>query len=271
MNEAKYVAFIDTLGFKKRIQSIPHKEAVEVIRLFNQSVYNLWQEMGLDVDNKMHGRTFSDSFVINSQGDSNEELKNIIGFLIRLYRNSITKSDLPLRGGLSIGNFEDLRSIEFKNLQKGLIVGTAFIDAYLLESSNDIKGSKLLLDKKIYEKIKAQYKVKEVKKDKKNNIIYELIWGNIDFLTENDYEALNKLIELGSKSKWLDHYYGTLETFLVTESDKDKDEIYSKIIETLNKEYKYTYLDNFIENYLKSESAIYTKRSFLRYIRERIL
>ena len=94
----KYVAFIDTLGFKQRIQSISHEEAVEVIRQFNQSVYNLWREMGLDQDETIKGRTFSDSFIIHSQRDSDAELEKIIKFLIQLYKASITQSDLPLRG-----------------------------------------------------------------------------------------------------------------------------------------------------------------------------
>ena len=43
-----------------------------------------------------------------------------------------------------------------------------------------------------------------------------------------------------------------------------------KIIEKLKNDYKYNDLDNFIENYLKSESAIYTKKSFLAFLREKI-
>lgn len=269
----KYVAFIDTLGFKQRIQSISHEEAVEVIRQFNQSVYNLWRELGLDRDETIKGRTFSDSFIIHSQGNTDIELEKIIKFLIRLYKTSITESDLPLRGGLSIGNFEDIPATEFNNLQKGLIVGTAFIDAYLLESDNGIKGSKLLFGQEINLKIERNlngYETKNVKTDKNGKTIYELKWGDLVYLTERNYEALNKLIELGTKSKWLDHYFGTLETFLIKESEQNKQEIYSRIIELLKFNYKYNDLDNFIENYLKSESATYTKRSFLKYLRDRI-
>jgi hypothetical protein len=269
----KYVAFIDTLGFKQRIQSIPHEQAVEVIRQFNQSVYNLWRDMGLDRDETIKGRTFSDSFIIHSRADTDIELEKIIKFLIRLYKTSITKSDLPLRGGISVGNFEDISAIEFSNLQKGLVVGTAFIEAYLLESDNGIKGSKLLFGQEVNLKIERNlsgYTTKKVKTDKNNRTIYELKWGDLGYLTERNYEALNKLIELGSKSKWLDHYFGTLETFLIKESEDNKQEIYSRIIENLKINYKYNDLDNFIENYLKSETATYTKRSFLKFLRTKI-
>lgn len=72
------------------------------------------------------------------------------------------------------------------------------------------------------------------------------------------------------KSKWLDHYYATLETFLIKEPEDNKHEIYSRIIEKIKTSYKYNDLDNFIENDLKSEAATYTKRSFLKFIREKL-
>ncbi len=227
----RHVAFIDTLGFKKRITSISHEDAVEVIRLFNQTVYNLWREFGLDRDNSIRGRTFSDSIIIHSSGESLEELDKILKFIIKLYRTSITICDLPLRGGLAFGEFDDLRAVEFDNLQKGLIVGTAFIDAYLLESANNIKGSKLLFGQEINLKIETElpgYQTQKVKPDKDEKTIYELKWGDIAFLTEHNYEALNKFIDLATNSKWLDHYYGTLETFLIKEPRKIKQKSMSK-------------------------------------------
>ncbi len=269
----RYVAFIDTLGFKQRITKISHDSAVDVIKQFNQSVYNLWRELQLDIDHTVHGRTFSDSLIIHSQTDTNNELKKILNFLVQLYRISITKCDLPLRGGLAVGNYDDIRAIEFNNLQKGLIVGTAFIDAYLLESSNGIKGSKLLYGQEINLKLEQQlngFETNKVKTTPDGKTIYELKWGDLLYLTEKNYEALNKFIDLGTTSKWIDHYYGTLETFLIRESEKNKQEIYVRIIDKLKSDYKYNDLDNFIENYLKSESALYTKRSFLKFIRGKI-
>lgn len=269
----RYVAFIDTLGFKQRITKISHEEAVEVIRKFNQSIYNIWQEMELNRGNSIKGRTFSDSVIVHSQRDSIEELEKILKFLVRIYKESIIQCDLPLRGGLAIGNFDDIQATEFDNLQKGLLVGTAFIDAYLLESDNGIKGSKLLFGQEINLMIEnhlSGFVTKKVKVDPVGRTIYELKWGDLIYLTEKNYEALNKYIELGSKSKWLDHYYGTLETFLIKETEENKQEIYSRIIEKLKADYKYNDLDNFLENYLKSESATYTKRSFLKFLREKI-
>lgn len=200
----KYVAFVDTLGFTQRINSISHEEAVDVIRKFNQSVYNLWREMGLDKDDRINGRTFSDSFIIHSIGDSNEDLKKILDFLIRLYKISIAESYLPLRGGIALGDFDDIRATEFNNLQKGLIIGTAFIDAYLLESNNGIKGSKLLFSEEInllIENVFIDLETKKVKITKDGKTIYELKRGNLRYLTERNFEALNKFIEFRSEIK----------------------------------------------------------------------
>lgn len=269
----KYVAFIDTLGFKQRINSISHEAAVEVIKQFNQSVYDLWHEMGLDNDASIKGRTFSDSLIIHSQNNTDEELHKILRFLTKLYKVSIVNLGLPLRGGLANGNFDDIPAKEFDTLQKGLVVGTAFIDAYLLESNNGVKGSKLLFGQEINLKIERElesFETKKVKTDSNGRTIYELKWGDLLFLIENNYQALQKFIDLGVKSKWLDHYYGTLETFLIKETEENKHEVYSRIIERLKSNFKYNDLDNFIENYLKSESAIYTKRSFLKYLRLKI-
>lgn len=269
----KYVAFIDTLGFKQRITKISHDEAVEVIRLFNQTVFDLWREFNLDQDNSIRGRTFSDSIIIHSRGESIEELKKILNFTMKLYKTSITICDLPLRGGIAFGEFDDLQAIEFNNLQKGLVVGTAFIDAYLMESSNNVKGSKLLFGQEINLKIERQldnFQTQKVKIDKDGKTIYELKWGDLTFLTERNYKALNKFIDLATKSKWLDHYFGTLETFLIKETSDNRNEIYTRIIEKLRNDYKYNDLDNFIENYLRSESATYTKRSFLSFLRNKL-
>ncbi len=269
----KYVAFIDTLGFKQRISNISHHDAVEVIRKFNQTVYDLWSDLGYNDDTSLKGRTFSDSLIISSSGNSNQELKKIIQFLIQLFKVSITNCDFPLRGGLSVGNFDDLKATEFKNLNKGLIVGTAFIEAYLLESSKLINGSKLLFGQEINLKINRNFSAlntRRVLTDKKGFSIYELKWGDIEYLTENNHNALNKFVELATKSKWLNHYYGTLETFLIKETSDDKREIFGRIVEKLKSDYEYFDLDNFIENYLKSDNATFTKRSFLRYIREKL-
>ena len=109
--------------------------------------------------------------------------------------------------------------------------------------------------------------MKNVKKDIDGNEIYELKWGDITFLVENNYSSLNKFVDLACDSKWLDHYYGTLDTFLINESKEDKKDIYIKIIHRINEKHKFNDLDNFIENFMKSGCSKQLKKNFLGFIR----
>lgn len=267
----RYVAFIDTLGFKQKLQGLSHDKAKKIISGFNQEIYRLWKELGYQNSHVIHGRTFSDSLVVYTEGTNINHLKKLIEFLVKLYRVSIIKCDLPLRGGIAVGDYDDIQATEFDNLQKGIVVGNAFIDAYTLESANGIKGSKILFKQEIKLKIEkhiGSYVVKNVKKDTDGNEIYELKWGDITFLVENNYTSLEKFVDLASESKWLDHYYGTLDTFLINESKEDKRDIYIKIIRQINKSHKFSDLDNFIENFMKSDCSQQLKKSFLGFIRE---
>ena len=46
----KYVAFIDTLGFREKISDISHDDAKSVIMHFNREIYNLWLSLGFKGD-----------------------------------------------------------------------------------------------------------------------------------------------------------------------------------------------------------------------------
>lgn len=264
----KIVAYVDALGFRERITSIKHEEAKEVIKCFNSEIFRLWQSYNYNHGRKIHGQTFSDSLIIYTDDDSNHSLEKVLSFLRELYKTSITKCDLPLRGGISIGDFDRIPSTDLKNLRKELVIGTAFIEAYLLESK--IKGSKLVFKHDIHRTIEQnlpRFLSKELVRIENGELLYELVWGDIEFLTMWDYEALNKFIQLASKSKWIDHYYHTLETFLTKESQKEKHHIFYKILDTLKSNYRYHDTDNFIENFMKTDGIKNLKKSFLSYLR----
>jgi len=146
---AKYVAFIDVLGFKQKLKGLPQGEAEKIIQGFNQEIYSLWQELGYHNDNnhEIKGMTFSDSLVIYTE-EISINLARLLKFLVKLYKTSIIKLGLPLRGGIAVGDFNDIPAKEFNNLQKSIVVGNAFIDAYTLESAYGIKGSKILFKQK---------------------------------------------------------------------------------------------------------------------------
>lgn len=269
----RYVAFIDTLGFKQKLQSISHDEAKSLIKGFNQEIYRLWSDLEYQNDDSIKGRTFSDSLIVFTGGTDKEQLRKLIEFLVKLYRVSLVKCDFPLRGGIAVGEYDDIPANEFSNLQKGVVVGSAFIDAYTLESANGIKGSKILFKQEIKLKIEnniPSYKVKKVKKDPAGNEIYELKWGDISYLVDEDYSSLSKFVDIACKSNWLDHYFCTLDTFLAGESKEDKRDIYVKIIGMIEAKYTYSEFDAFIENFMKSSCSPNLKKSFLGFIREHL-
>jgi len=269
----KIVAFIDTLGFKQKITSINHQQAVEVIRSFNSQIYNLWSDLNYNNDGTIHGQTFSDSLIIHTDDSTNASLRKILTFLNKLYKISITQCDLPLRGGIAIGDFDHIPATEFSNLQKGLVVGTAFIDAYLLESANKIKGSKIIFKAEIHNIITEhfpEFSSKELLKLEDGQFLYEMPWGNIEYLSEDNDRPLSVFVDLATRSKWIDHYFHTLDTFLTKESQRDKHEIFRKIVNLIRNNYRYNDLDNFIENFFKTDGIVNLKKSFSSYIRERI-
>ncbi|MCK5138079.1 MAG: hypothetical protein KAR19_20005 [Bacteroidales bacterium] len=269
----KIVAFVDTLGFKQKISTLKHEDAKRVIKSFNSEIYQLWGRLNYNQDYTIHGQTFSDSLIVYTDNESNESLRKVLNFLTELYKIAITKVDLPLRGGISIGDFDRIPATNFDNLQKELVIGSAFIDAYFLESTNKIKGSKIIFRHNIHltvEKKLKGFSSKKLLRLDNGEYLYELIWGDIEFLSKSNYEALEKFIDLAVRSKWLDHYYHTLETFLTNEQQTDKHQIFRKILAVLKDKYKYNMTDDFIEIFFRSEGITNLKKSFLAYLRDNI-
>lgn len=269
----KYVSYVDTLGFKNKISMLSQDKAIEFISNFNSVIYRLWESLGYNSDTSMSGRTFSDSILVHTTDNTDQSLLKLLKFLVRIYRKSLTECGLPLRGGISVGEFDDIPMTEFRNLRKGLVVGKAFIDAFMLEANSGIKGSKIVFMQEVNLKIRhigQEYVTKPLRKDALNRNIYELKWADIVFLVENNYQNLKKFVDLATDSRWLDHYYQTLETFLINEKSEDKNDLYQELIEYIGKKYKYSDLDCFIENFMKSSCSQNLKRSFLKFIREKL-
>jgi len=271
----KFVAFVDVLGFRKKIQTIDHVEAVQLIKKFNQIIFNLWSEGKFKDKSKIKGRTFSDSFIIWSASDSVNELILILDFLIELYKRAFIECDFLLRGGLAVGEYYDHRATEFNNLNKAVMVGNGFIDAYLIESSFHIKGSKILFGENIFNIIETanelndyRCRLKEVTRDSK--IIYEIRWEDAQFLVMDNFAGLIKFVSLACDSDWLDHYFKTMDVFLIGESQSFKLRIFEKIIEIINEHFDFKMLDLFIENFLKCDNSVIMKKSFLAFLRKKI-
>lgn len=220
----RYVAFLDILGFKETLKNLEHNEAIKYIKDFASIVYNKFTRIESDLNIK--GYIFSDSIILYTKDSKNESLIALINLIRDICRAEFEVNKVLLRGGLTRGAFDKVPASELDALEKGLIVGTAFVDAYILESSAKVIGITISDD---------------VKDDMFRNNIYSnfnnlLNYVDIDFLFKNN--NLREFIKLAFNSNWLPHYYNTLYFAIKNEHNSNKvEKLFSeikKILETLD-------------------------------------
>lgn len=82
-------------------------------------------------------------------------------------RSEFTENGILIRGAIAKGEFDKIPATELPKLQKQLIVGQAYVDAYLLENSVKVIG--INLSKEVYQDIRnanISYDIFEEKKVK---------------------------------------------------------------------------------------------------------
>lgn len=212
----RYVAFLDILGFKETLKNLEHNEAIKYIKDFASIVYNKFTRIESDLNIK--GYIFSDSIILYTKDSKNESLIALINLIRDICRAEFEVNKVLLRGGLTRGAFDKVPASELDALEKGLIVGTAFVDAYILESSAKVIGITISDD---------------VKDDMFRNNIYSnfnnlLNYVDIDFLFKNN--NLREFIKLAFNSNWLPHYYNTLYFAIKNEHNSNKvEKLFSEI------------------------------------------
>lgn len=273
----KLVAFIDTLGFKFALSQKKHTESEELLKKYSNEIYKLWEETDKKGEIAFNGKIFSDSLILYSKEeitDLNKEkiYSNTIDFLTELYKRIMINVGLPLRGGLAIGAFSEIPTKDFKNLNKGLIVGQGFIDAYILESGYNIKGSKLIINQELKKEIEDlfgdKYVLKNISKE-----IYEIKWGKVEFLETN----INNFVRLACESNWINHYFHTIDTFLYLERSSKRQEILKEIYKEIknmgdkSKSFQECYIKNFLKLDLNEDSTLNNiQKTFLIFLRDNI-
>lgn len=179
----KYVAFLDILGFKEKLKELDHNGISEYISDFSSVVYNEWENSEYK---KLQGYIVSDSFVINSTDASEESLEELLGLVKRICEQEFAKNGILLRGGIAKGDFDKLEAKELSTLRKGLIVGQAYVDAYLLEGSAKLIG--ISLSKEVYEDVNniGQFCSDLFKETLDGSSIYVFRYLTIDFLLNRE-------------------------------------------------------------------------------------
>lgn len=215
----RYVAFLDILGFKETLKNLEHDDAIKYIKDFASLVYNKFSKV--EPNRKVKGYIFSDSIILYTTDIKNESLLALINLIRDICRDEFEVNKVLLRGGLARGPFDKVPASELEALEKGLIVGKAFVDAYILESSAKVLGITISNDVKTDMSRYTMY-------SNFNNI---LSYVDIDFLFKNN--NLRDFIKMAFNSNWLPHYYNTLYFATKNERNNKVEELFHKIKEIL--------------------------------------
>lgn len=135
----KYVAFLDILGFKNKLAQIPQHEAKNFIGDFSSTVYSVFRQQPENIN----GFIVSDSIVLSTNDVMQESLIALVNTVQIICREEFSQNGILIRGAIAKGEFDDMPAKELSNLQKRLIVGQAYVDAYLLENSTKMIGINL--------------------------------------------------------------------------------------------------------------------------------
>lgn len=262
----KYVAFLDILGFKNTLRNLKHSGAKSYIVKFSLEIYNEWKRNN---KNSLDGYVISDSLIINSKDVSEKSLHDIINVTYEICRKEFIKNGILLRGGIAKGDFDKLNAESIDSLQKGLIVGQAYVDAYLLEGSNKLIG--ISMSKDVYSDIcNFDFFNRDiVAEDDK----YILRYIDIKLLMNPD--NLYEFIKSAKESKWKPHYYNTIYFAIKGEKSKSSiDLVFSNIINAVCN-YKpgenWRDIDNFIKNAFSENVMPGFQTRFLKYLRKKII
>ncbi|WP_462258523.1 hypothetical protein [Dialister invisus] len=280
----KYVAFLDILGFKDRIRGLQPEEAKKLIRAFSQTIFDIFKKKNSDKENsndKIKGYIVSDSVILYSEDDKKDSLEALIKLTREICEKEFIENSILIRGAIEKGEFDKVPAEERLDLEKGLIVGEAYIKAYLVEDSGSVKAMGVILSEDVYEDIKDILNpniTKDIVEEKKDKKYYLLRYINVDFLCKDNLKNFITFITLAKESKWLPHYYNTIYFVIKKENDKKIEEMFVNIENTVynklsNKNWNKNWrdIDLFIENAFAEGVINDFKSKFLKHIRKKLI
>ena len=290
----KYVAFLDILGFKDRIRGLQPEEAKKLIRAFSQTIFDIFKKKNSDKENsdkensdkensndKIKGYIVSDSVILYSEDDKKDSLEALIKLTREICEKEFIENSILIRGAIEKGEFDKVPAEERLDLEKGLIVGEAYIKAYLVEDSGSVKAMGVILSEDVYEDIKDILDpniTKDIVEEKKDKKYYLLRYINVDFLCKDNLKNFITFITLAKESKWLPHYYNTIYFIIKKENDKKIEEMFVNIENTVynklsNKNWNKNWrdIDLFIKNAFAEGVINDFKSKFLKHIRKKLI
>ncbi len=136
--DKRFVAFLDILGFKDKVMRSTHEEIYAELNKISTAKRNLEESVNKDIiqstfnDVDIYIVSFSDSIVLFSKNDSEDNFNFFTIALIGLFSNAI-KNKIAIKGAVAHG----LVSL---NKSEQIYFGQPIIDAFLLEEDVNFLG-----------------------------------------------------------------------------------------------------------------------------------
>lgn len=265
----KYVAFLDILGFKNKLKEFSQENAKNYIKAFSTTIYKIFQYNNQLNSRKINGFIVSDSVILYTSNVSNKILNELIHIVEEICREEFSQNGIIMRGAIAKGEFDNIPAVELPKLQKQLIVGTAYVEAYLLESV--VKTIGINLSKVVYEDlINCDLSINIIEERIDGEIYYVFRYITLDFLL--DEKNLKRFIKLANESGWLPHYYNTIYFAMKLEkSDNKIEQVFLNIQKQVCDEKpseNWRDLDLYIKNSFADGVIDEYKTRFLKHIRK---
>lgn len=190
--EKSYVAFLDVLGFKKLVYSTKSEDKKK-IELYLKTVAQALETLKQIPSKKEIGSiVISDSIILTvpfgeNENENTHNLRQLCISILSIQRK-LVNHDIWIRGAVSCGE-------TYFNEQNNQIVGSAYIDAYLIEE-NMAKYPRVILDNKMIKELKCKNSsclINKINRHNQNNrgylgnVLYD--WNNsynLDVMLEKD-------------------------------------------------------------------------------------
>ena len=261
----KYVAFLDILGFKASLKKMSQSDAKKYIEKFSSTIYSAF--IGYS---DIEGFVVSDSLLLYTKDDKPGSLSRLLELTRSICEAEFTDNGILLRGAIAKGEFDYIPGIELSSLRKQLIVGQAYVEAYMLESS--VKTIGVILSESVYKDIIDNgISITTTEEVIDKDSYYVFIYLTIDFLFQE--VNLRQFVSKAEDAKWLPHYYNALAFTLKGARGKKVESAFDSIINTISRGKPTEYwkeIDIFIENAYATDVIATFKQRLSKYLREKM-